>query len=208
MNLAEMRLTLRRDLHDEDVASQRWSDSQIERHILHALKDFSAACPREMKTTIATVKGCREINLVHLEDRVSVDAVEYPAGLFPPQYQRFSIYRHMLHLTGDVLPDGSDAIVYYGALHILDDFSSSIPAWQEDLVAVGAAGYAALAWALYAINRTNTGGNQTTVELGNWGQGQLAHFRRELHRLSRNHRVRVNTLFSPRSTVANQVSGF
>ena len=53
MNLADMRLLVRRDLHDEDVNNYRWTDDELNRHIAHALKDFSRAIPLQQKATLA-----------------------------------------------------------------------------------------------------------------------------------------------------------
>ena len=41
MNLSEMRAIVRRDLHDEDANNYRWTDDELNRHIAHAVKDFS-----------------------------------------------------------------------------------------------------------------------------------------------------------------------
>ena len=48
--------------------------------------------------------------------------------------------------------------VYYGKLHKLDANSSTIPSSLEELVAIGAEGYAALEWSSFATNRVNVGG--------------------------------------------------
>ncbi len=41
MNLTDMRTLVRRDLHDEDATSYRWTNDELDRHIARALKDFS-----------------------------------------------------------------------------------------------------------------------------------------------------------------------
>jgi len=68
----------------------------------------------------------------------------------------------------------SNACIYYGQLHTLNVSTSTIAAWQEDLITTGACGYAAVEWAVYAINRVNTGGDATSGELLNWGKEKLA----------------------------------
>jgi len=40
-------------------------------------------------------------------------------------------------------------------LHTLNTGSSTIAAWHEDLITAGACGYAAVEWAVYAVNRVN-----------------------------------------------------
>ncbi len=195
MNLSEMRTIVRRDLHDEDAENYRWSDDELDRHIVHAVNDFSQVLPYELKVTLPTTSGSREIDISTVTERVMVQAVEYPVGRFPPVYQRFALWADILTLLGTEVPDGSDACIYYGKLHTLDVDTSTIPSQHEDLVATGACGYAAIEWAVYAINRTNVGGATTPKELRRWGREKLNYFRKELRRLGRKNRVRVSSLY-------------
>ena len=197
MNLTEMRNIVRRDLHDEDAENYRWTNDELDRHIAHTVKEFSEAIPCEQKATKATTSGSREMDISSLTDRIMVEAVEYPVGRFPKQYQRFALWAETVTFLGDEVPDGSDAYVYYGKLHTLDGSSSTIPARHEDLIATGACGHAAVEWAVYAINRVNVGGTPTPKELLNWGQEKLDYFRRELRRLGRRNRARVRSLYKP-----------
>src|SRR4030042_441010 len=158
MNLAEIRTIVRRDLRDEDSNNYRWSNDELDRHIAHAVKEFSETIPYEQKATIATTSGSREVGISSLSGRIMVEAVEYPVGKFPKRYQRFSLWENTLTLLGDEVPDGSNAYIYYGKLHTLDAAGSTIPAQYEDLIAAGAAGYAAIEWAAYSVNRVNVGG--------------------------------------------------
>jgi len=197
MNLTEMRAIVRRDLHDEDASNYRWTNDELDRHIAHAVKDFSDAIPDEQKATKATTSGSREIDISTVTDRIMVEAVEYPVDRFPKRYQRFALWGDTITLLGDEVPDGSNADVYYGKLHTLDSQTSTISAGHEDLVAGGACGYAAVEWAVYAINRVNVGGTPTPNEFLDWGQEKLAYFRRELRRLGRRNRVRLRSLYKP-----------
>ena len=127
MNLTEMRAIVRRDLHDEDASNYRWTDDELDRHIAHAVKDFSEYLPNEQKATKATTSGSRELDISDLSDRVMVTAVEYPAANFPERYQRFSLWGDTLTILGEEIPDGSDAYIYYGKVHALSAESSTIP---------------------------------------------------------------------------------
>lgn len=204
MNMAEMKTLVRRDLHDEDPENYRWTDSEIERHIAHALRDFSESMPHEQKADLATSPGSREIDISSLAGRVAIEAVEYPAGEYPARYRRFSLWGDIITLPDDDIPDGSDARVFYGKLHTLDGSISTIPAVHEDLVAAGACGYAAVEWAVYAVNRVNVGGTTTSGEILEWGTGRLKQFRQELKRLGRKNRVRVRNLYRPSEPPASQ----
>ena len=208
MNLSEMRTIVRRDLHDEDANNYRWTNDELDRHIGHAVKSFSEHLPYEQKATQATAAGSREMDIASITDRVTVAAVEYPVGNFPKRYQRFSLWGDALTLLGDEIPDGSDAYIYYGKLHILDSDSSTIPVSYEDLVAVGAGGYAAVEWAAYAINRVNVGGDITPREFLAWGNEKLKYFKQELKRLGRRNRVRVRSLYEPYYPVVSRATDY
>ena len=208
MNLTEMKTIVRRDLHDEDSENYRWTENELERHITRAVKDFSGALPYQQKAVKATTPGSRDIDISTLTERVSIEAVEYPVGNYPAIYQRFSLWGDILTLLNDVVPDGSDVYIYYGKLHTLDSSSSTIPPVNEDLVAAGACGYAAVEWAIYAVNRVNTGGLNTPEEFLTWGRKKLSYFRRELRRLGNKNRVRIRSLYTPYQLPVSQSTDF
>jgi len=204
MNLSELRIRVRRDLKDEDSQNYRWSNDELDRHIDHALREFSRALPREMKADIATTDGSREIDISSLTDRVLVLAVEYPLDKFPPYYQRFSLYQDTLTLLGSEVPDGSNARIFYGKLHTLDASTSTIPSQHEDIVAIGAEAYALIEWAAYSINRVSLGGEETPQQFRVRGEELLRHFKRELARLKS--RLRSRQLYRPALTPASKTS--
>src|SRR4030042_3519184 len=150
MNLTDMRAIVRRDLHDEDSNNYRWTDDEINRHIAHAVKEFSEQIPYEQKATKATTSGSRELDISAITDRVMVEAAEYPADKFPKRYQPFSLWGDTLTMLGDEVPDGTNAYIYYGKLHTLDATGSTIPAQNEDLIAAGGGGYAGVEWGVFS----------------------------------------------------------
>jgi hypothetical protein len=204
MNLSEMRTMVRRDLKDEDSQNYRWTNDELDRYIDHALRDFSQALPREQKSDIATTAGSREIDISLLTNRVIVFAVEYPIGKFPPLYQRFSLYQDTITLLGDEVPDGSDARIFYGKLHTLDASSSTIPSQHEDIVAIGAEGYALVEWAAYSINRVSLGGEETPQQFRVRGEELLRQFKRESARLKS--RLRPRQLYRPATTPVSKTT--
>ncbi len=208
MNLVDMRAIVRRDLHDEDANNYRWTNDELDRHITHAVKEYSDAVPYEQKTVIATTSGSREIDVTSLSDCIMIEAVEYPVGYFPRRYQRFSLWGDIITLLGEEIPDGSNTYIYYGKLHTLNTVASTIAAWHEDLIAAGACGYAATEWAVYAVNRVNTGGTATAAELLGWGREKLDFFRQELKRLGRKNRVRVHSLYRPFSQLVSKSTDY
>jgi hypothetical protein len=198
MNLSDMRARVRKDLHDEDSQNYRWSDEELDRHIDRAVRELSLSCPLEAKATLSTTAGSRDLSLASLQDVVEIEAVEYPVGDYPPSYVRFSLWSDTLTLLIDSLPgESEDIYVYYGKLHTLDADSSTIPAKLEDLVATGAAGYAAIEWASFATNRVNVGGSETWRNYLTWGHDRLAQFLHELAKHSKKNAVRARKLYIP-----------
>ncbi len=196
MNLTDMRSRIRKDLHDEDSQNYRWTDSELNRHIDHAVRELSLSCPLEAKATLSTTAGSRDLSLSSLSDLVEIEAVEYPVSDYPPSYVRFNVWADTLTLLIDSLPgDAEDVYAYYGKLHTLNADSSTLPAKLEDLVALGAAAYAAIEWASFATNRVNLGGAETWRNYLTWGQDRLADFMKGLAKHSRKNTVRVRQLY-------------
>ena len=197
MNLTEMRVRLRHDLGDEDPQGQRWNDDELDRHIAHAVRELSLAVPLEAKAQLQA-SGGRELSIASLEDVVAIGAAEYPVGNYPPTYVRFSLWGQSLTIHSPREPEqGEEVRVYYGQVHTLDETSSTIPRHLEELVAIGAAGYAALEWASFAVNRVNVGGSDTWKGYLEWGQDRLAAFMKGLSRHSQKNRVRSQRLYRP-----------
>ena len=196
MNLNDMRSRIRKDLHDEDSQNYRWTDSELDRHIDHTVRELSLSCPLEAKATLTTTAESRDLSISSLTDLIEIEAVEYPVGDYPPSYIRFSTWVDTLTLLTDSVPgDGDDVYVYYGKLHTLNADSSTIPAKLEDLVALGATAYAAIEWASFAANRVNVGGADTWRSYLTWGQDRLAEFMKGLAKHSRKNTLRVRQLY-------------
>ncbi|MBA7596049.1 hypothetical protein ES703_07029 [subsurface metagenome] len=207
MNLAEMRARVRQDLHDEDANNYRWTDEELNRHIEHAVRELSIAVPIETKAALYTTAGSRDLSISSLSDLVAIEAVEYPTGQYPPQYIRFSLWGDTLTLLTDRTPgEGEEVDIYYGKLHTLDEATSTLPSPLEDVVAVGAEGYAAVEWASFATNRVNLGGSSTWKSYLTWGQDRLASFLRALARHSRKNRVRARRLYRAYEPGASQTT--
>ena len=198
MHLNQMRTRVRRDLRDTDDTDQRWSDDELDRHIERAVRELSLAAPLEAVTTLATAAGSRDLDVSALGDRVSVEAVEYPAGQYPPSFVAFSAWGETLTLVVDRAPHaGERATVFYSKLHTLTDETTTLPAALEEIVATGAGGYAALEWASFATNRVNAGGADTWRHYHIWAQERLAAFARSLAKHGRERRVRSRQLYRP-----------
>lgn len=198
MNLGDIRTRVRRDLKDEDSASYRWTDNEIDRHIDHALRDLSQVAPLQVKASLTTTPGSRDISTSTLSNLVVIEAVEYPVGHYPPVYVPYSLWGSTLSLLIDNVPSGGESVnVYYGKLHTLDATTSTLPPPLEDLVAIGAEAYAAIEWASFATNRVNIGGSEVSENYLAWGREWLAAFHSGLASQGRNAALRVRQLYRP-----------
>ena len=79
-------------------------------------------------------------------------------------------------------------------------------AWKNWPCAVvtGAAAYAALEWANYAVNRINTGGEEVWRQYLAWGEDRLAAFQSQLARTGRRASLRRRQLYRPVQPAASQ----
>src|SRR6266508_2365258 len=196
--IADIRARVRKDLHDEDSLNYRWTDGQLDRHVQHTVRQFSLALPLEAKSTLATAAANRDLSISTLADLVAIEAVEYPVGEFPPSYVRYSVWLGTLTLLIDKTPEAAESVnVYWTKLHTIDGTSSTVPARFEDVIAAGAAGYAALEWASFSTNRVNVGGRDVWREYLAWGQERLAAFQRSLARHGRRNAIRARRLYAP-----------
>jgi hypothetical protein len=207
MILTAMIAAVRQDLHDEDAANYRWTDAVLTRHINHAVARFSQALPLEDVATIATTPSSRDISIASLTTRVMVEAVEYKTGNFPPSYQRFSIWKDILTIYSDAVPDGSNAKVYHGITHTMST-TSTVPTQYDALIALGAAAFALIEWAAYAVNRVNAGGADTTRAYRLEGEARLKQFLSDIKRLGKAGRVRIRQLYTPYDTPVSQSKDF
>lgn len=197
MDLDTMRARVRTDLRDP--SGERWDDETLDRHIDRALAEVSLAAPREVTGTLTATGGSRDLDLGALDEassRIAIEAVEYPVGHYPASFAAFSIWGDTLTLEVDAVPpEGAPVLVRYSAAHRLDAEGTTLPDALHDLVATGAAGYAAIEWASYAMNRVNVGGDDVWRRYLAWGQDRLASFARALAKHGRERRLRSRRLY-------------
>lgn len=196
-NITVIRANVRKDLHDEDSSNYRWADAVLDRHIGRAVAEYSVADPLEQKTALTATPGSRDISIATLTDLVDVEHVEWPAGEFPPQLVGFSLWQTTLTLDVVNAPSAAGNVnVYWTKLHTLDGTTSTVPARFDELIAEGAAGYAALDWTSFATNRINTGGDDVWGRYKAFADERLRQFRATLARLGRNNTVRQRRLYT------------
>jgi hypothetical protein len=190
-----MRTLVRRDLKDEDNANYRWQDNEIDRAIQRAVAELSRYAPREMKSTIATVDGSREVDISSLTDRVLVDRLEFPVAKTPRSFQRFDVFQETITLIGDAEGDGGNCYIYWGKVHTLDGSTSTIPSYLEDVLALGAAAYAVLAQTQYRTDTAGFGGEQADRDYQSWGNAMLKQFTAQLKRFGRGRKLKISQFY-------------
>lgn len=196
MNLAQMRAAVRQDLHDEDAAAYRWTDTVLDRHITRAVAEYSLASPLEQRTTLQTTPASRDISISTLTNLIEIEAVEWPVGEFPPARVGFSLWGTTLTLDTINEPTGAENVyVYWTKPHTVDAGSTTVPVAHDHILAAGAAGYAALDWTSYASNRINTGGEDVWGRYKAFADERLRTFTRELNRIARANTVRQRRLY-------------
>jgi len=195
MNLSTMRTLVRRDLKDEDNSNYRWQDNEIDRAIGRAVAELSRYIPREMKVTIATIDGSREIDISTLTDRVSVDRIEFPVGESPRRFQRFVVYSDAITLVGDAEGDGGTCYIYWSKVHTLDGSTSTVPGHLEDVLALGAAAYAVLAQAQYRSDVAGIGGDRADNDYQSWGAAMLKEFKSQLRRFGKGRKLKISQFY-------------
>jgi hypothetical protein len=195
--IATIRARARQDLHDEDSSAYRWTDAVLDRHIGRSVNEYSLHAPLEQKTTLTTTAGSRDVSVATLVNLIEIEAVEWPVGEFPPRRVGWSEWQTTITLDAVNGPSAVENLcVYWTKLHTLDGSTSTIPAAHEDIIAAGAAAYAALDWTSYAANRINTGGDDVWGRYKAFGEERLRYFRGELKRVGRRNAVRQRRLYT------------
>jgi hypothetical protein len=196
-NIAAIRTNVRKDLHDEDSSNYRWTDASLDRHIQRAVSEYSTHAPREQKTTLTTTAGSRDISVATLTDRLDIEAVEWPTGEFPPRRVGWSEWQDTITLDTVNAPSAVENVyVYWVKAHLVDGSGSTVPAIHDDLIATGAAAYAALDWTSFASNRLNVGGEDVWGRYKSFADERLREFHAELRRLGRRNFVRQRRTYS------------
>jgi len=195
--IATIRARVRQDLHDEDAAAYRWTDAVLDRHIGRAVNEYSIHAPLEQKTTLTTTAGSRDVSVATLASLIDIEAVEWPTGEFPPRRVGWSQWQTTITMDIAGEPQGAEDVnVYWTKVHTLDGSSSTLPVHHEDIVAAGAAAYAALDWTSFSTNRLNTGGDDVWGRYKALAEERLRCFRQELARVGRRNAVRQRRMFT------------
>lgn len=197
-SLATIRAAVRKDLHDEDAAAYRWTDAVLQRHIERTVLEYSQVSPLEQKSTLVTVAGTRDISIATLTPRLRVSHVEWPTLEYPPALVPFTIWGDTLTLDVVSAPAAIENVfIFWHKVHAING-SVTFPATHDDIIATGAAAYAALDWASFASNRVNVGGDNVWGKYMDFANVRLTEFQRMLRELlPAANTLRTGRLYSP-----------
>ena len=202
--LTDFRGWLRLDLNDPAGAAQRLTDADLDRAVTRAVADLSAAAPRELDTEHTISTSSRRVSLggaPFAGALLGVLEVEEPYGAggsasqVPLALRAFRLAADRSSLTlldGDVPAAGSVARIRWTAAHAVLAGSTTVPVELDQLVTLGAAGYAALAYSTPAADNfkyddgATVAGVDDTMIPREWrarSEAYLAQFREGLDRL-------------------------
>ncbi|MDA8218218.1 MAG: hypothetical protein M0Z94_11440 [Dehalococcoidales bacterium] len=206
--LDTLRADLASDLKNTLLAGNKWEDADLDRAILKATGALDLSWPNATTFEFAAAEGVRAYDLTaagvgEVARLIAVERVECPADQDPREYVPFEVADTdaglQLRLTLATGPEATDTVrLYVATCHLVDAAGSTIPVHLEPVVLTGAMGYAALAYAAYAINRVNVS-SATVAQLTDFAETCLADFRRSLADL----RQRRATVAPSYTTFAN-----
>jgi hypothetical protein len=195
--LADIRDLVREDLRDPDDAI--WSDAQLERHVEHAVFDYSMVNPQEKTATIQHDTDARTVDLSTITNRIRIVAVEFPVGEYPPRYVPFSHWGDTLTMDLAAAPSGqADVKIYYHAEHTING-TTTFPALHNNVIATGAAGYACLELTADTANKVNVGGENAWGRYLELAAGRSKSFHQQLRAIAEAYanRIKTSRLYTP-----------
>lgn len=185
--LSAIRTIIRQLLLDEFVSGEEyeWKEDELDIHIGDCLAEISECSPYQVKETLTTTAGSRELDISSIEDLLSIDEVEYRVGKTPKQMRNCTIFGDILTIETDLTPSADeDVYLYCHKLHQLTESSSTLKPQLERILVLGVTGKAAIAKARSLINRVNLGGARTPSEMQAWGVTQLSLYRAGLNEIT------------------------
>lgn len=181
----------------KDSGNAVWSAAELTQHIRRALQGVSRCGPRALDATLESADGVYEYSLAGLSGLLWLTDCWYPWDPAQPVYpaprpERWGLAGGItLVIESAVRPDGSSARqirVFYRAAHTISGLDGAavgtLDAAGEELVVLGAAGYAALQRAQDAVARAWPGKGASGT-LRAWGEARLADYRTGLEALRR-----------------------
>jgi len=179
----------------KDAAHATWSPEELERAVRWALDELSWAVPRRASATLEAREGVREYDLTAagVEQALFITEVWHPCSPGAPEYPPPSVPWRLLDegtlfLDVEAVHAGEGIRIFYARPHTIEGLAGALATTltgeQEELVALGAAGHAALQRAQQAIGQINVTGQAPRLWC-DWGEARLCQFRTRLNQLAR-----------------------
>jgi hypothetical protein len=160
---------LRNDLKDLDSTNYLWQTTELDRHVAHAVNDYSRIVPLQASINIVVVSTSTPGPVGTITRRQTVpgppvgylwtERVEYPIDDDPPSYlpfrEEFPNAGTLYFPSGDPPNAGDELKIWYALVHTLNGSTSTILQEHEELIELGAVAYATQAASRYAQNRLN-----------------------------------------------------
>jgi hypothetical protein len=196
---------IRQDLSDAGSPPQL-SSADLDRHVDHAVRDLALIAPIDLLLSATLTPGSRTVDLGSVlgpNQLIRLEAVEWPVGRYPQEFVRFSLFGDgapRLTLLVDQEPAAAESINLYckvAPVVTSSTGSSTLPGKYDDLVALGAAGYAAQELATRLMNQINIGGPAVWEHYLALSDSLLAAFDAQLGMLARRTQLFARRLYAP-----------
>ena len=188
--LTDMRDLVRTVLDDYDIPYHT-TDKLIDQALDQVLSEFSELHPYQLITRLPVHATKPVVDITRLEERITIDRVEYPIGDIPPTYPDFAIFADELRIKGYTETTWAGSVstyaycnVHWTKCHDLEDAYTTIPDSFLDLIALGAAGH--------LITRSSD--PLILPRWTRWANNAIAHFNAGIKRHAPRRKVRVRTL--------------
>jgi hypothetical protein len=162
--LGDIREDVRTYLQDNYATgvTQIWKDEELDQAIESALRDLSSYSPRELIVT-AVSDGTKKIDLeditdtdFDLDELIGVVKAEYDVDQDPEQFRNVTRFANIITININTAPTSGDDIYFYCNMqHYLTDNESSLTAFLESILVIGAAAIAAANKATSYYNQGN-----------------------------------------------------
>lgn len=152
-NLSAIRATVRQFLRDEveESSEQDFKDGEIDIYIQEVVAEISERSPYQVKETLTTTAGSRELTISSIEDfedLLEIEKLEYPTGSDPRDYRNLiEIDAKTIEIDTTLIPSADeDVYLYCRMLHQLTEESSTLMPQLERVLIDGAVAKTALGW--------------------------------------------------------------
>lgn len=201
MDLETIRGRLALDLSDSEGVV--WSAEELTRAIRRALADYSVVHPCRRIMDLELAEEGRQIDLSAVAELAGVERVWYPyEETRSPAWQPFEVWPgRQLYLAGEPIPQAGETLrLFYWMAHTLAGLdgaeTTTLPPADEELLVLGAAGYAALEKSRGAIGSINISG-YTPGHWRRWAEGRLNAFRAHLALAAGRYTLELTGPFAP-----------